>query len=128
MSNAIENLRDEMVLLIGDHYGQYIPKQFAEDFTDGNICDADGVKIGDSEEHKFILECLEDISNPENRYYWDAWETITNTVHVYKEVNNGQDIKIYSLYQNGDLYAIPVEELEALTEEESEEFWNEMVF
>ena len=118
MSNAIENLRDKMALLLSDARGIYIPRDF-RDFE--NICDADGVKIGDSEEHKFILECLEDISNPDNRYYWDAWETILSSVYVYTDDTG---MELYSLYQNGDLYAIPVKELEALTEEEADEFWD----
>ena len=125
--NKAEQLTENMSLLLSDAHGQYIPQIFVEDFYTDNpnhhLVDEDGKKIGTDKEHGFIIECLDDASNSENEFYWDGWESILNNVHIVDEEG-----KLFMLYQNGNLWAIPVAELEELTEEEKDEFWELMLY
>jgi len=118
--DRLEELNDKVKreLLLSDARGIYIPRDFLEI---ENICNKDGSEITD----KYILECLEDISNHENRYYWDAWDTILNNVYVYKE--DGQNVEVYGLYQDGNLWAICEDDINSLSDDDKETYWNEVL-
>ena len=78
----------EPILLLTDANGIYIPKYFSEMFPD--LLDDDTKEV---------------LSNPENEWYWDVWEDIINYHPVELEDDDGNK---YFLYQQGDLWAIPV--------------------
>lgn len=44
-----------------------------------------------------------DLSNPENEFYWETWGAVLDNVTIIIENKN------YSLYQDDDLWAIPIE-------------------
>lgn len=73
-------------LLLSDAHGQYIPKVFYESF--------------DLEKWNIKAEDCQELSDPENELYWDAWQELLNDAYC---INND---KKYTLYQNSDLYAV----------------------
>ncbi len=127
----VQTAIDEVVLLVNDAHGQYVPKVFVESFYGevGNethqLKDSDGKRIGSIEEHKSILEALEDCRDAENEFYWESWEKICNEVCVTKTTDTDT---LYSLHQNGSLYAMPVTLMAELDEDESEEYWSNWEF
>ena len=96
-------MKDNMVLLIGDSAGIYIPKEFIE-----STKDVDGWNYGVSEED------IKTLKNPDDEWYWDAWDNVLNNA-----VFTDKDGKEYSLHQDGDLWAICYE---SMTEEEKDNF------
>ena len=71
-------------LILGDSRGIYIPRDFATDFTGWT---------GITEENK------SDLSDPENEFYWEAWENVLNNAFIV--IDNEK----WSLVQEGDLCA-----------------------
>lgn len=134
MAITIETVTDKMEMILSDARGIYIPKNFVQMFFDidgestGNVCDRDGIAIGDSDDHDHIIDCVKICFDPYHEEYWDAWTVITDNVHVFKLVNNGMDKELFSLYQNGDLYAIPIDDVKELSEEEQDEFWESLMY
>ena len=77
--------------------GQYIPQAFFEITKPECIawhCDADT--------KAWILEAC---SSPDNEDYWDAWLQAEHCI-VLTSPDNGTE---YNLYQDGDLWIIPVD-------------------
>lgn len=74
--------------LLPDHYGQYIPQEFAQRYAD----QCDNVQQDD------IAILLEGPAHPD---YWDAWDTVEQTA-----ILRGIDGTRYTLFQNMNLYAI----------------------
>ena len=81
---------ENMFCLIDGNRGIYIPQQFARKW-------GDSVQSGMDEEQKTIL-----LAGPQHSQYWDVWEEIVNEV-VF--LFDGQKC---SLYEDGDLFAVPV--------------------
>ena len=81
----MEELTDKAELLIGSAYGVYIPQMFALMFK-----------------AQLTKQEADDLSDPENDYYWEAWDDILNKKFIIQG-------KKYTLYEDGDLWAIPVE-------------------
>lgn len=77
---------DNASLLLSDRHGIYIPKVFAESFSDWGISDGD----------KTILT-----TGPDHEWYWETWDSVMEYVKFVK--NN----VVYRLYQDGDLWAVP---------------------
>lgn len=84
-------------LLIDGNRGIYIPKFFAENYTQ-YLTNKDEVQ-----------DDLSDLSDPENEFYWDAWDNILNNAKLKDD--EGREC---ALYQDGDLWAIPVNEFNEL--------------
>ena len=85
-------------LLLSDHRGIYIPRDFASECSHwDNFTDED----------KAIL------SDPSNEAYWDAWDHVLSNA-TYKHKNG----HIYTLYQDGDLWAVR----DDMTDEDWEEW------
>ena len=86
--------KPEPMLWLSDSRGQYIPRDFAASFSDR----AKHV-IGVSDEDWRILE-----AGPEHDQYWDAWQDVLKNARVTNE-----DGVIYTLYQDGDCWLIPID-------------------
>lgn len=89
--------KDGLVLLLSDARGIYIPRDFM-DFENWQ-----GVTDWQREQ----------LENPDNEFYWDAWESVLNNATYEK------DGYTYHLMQDGDLWAYC---LELMTEEERHNF------
>lgn len=89
-------------LLIIDAHGIYIPQYFAEQYFPQYVTNKD----------RFTAEDLQDLTSPENEHYWEAWEEMLDNA----ELTDDKQRKC-SLYQNGDLWAIPEDELELIPED-----------
>ena len=90
---------ENAILLISDSYGVYIPQKFAEWFEFD--------ELGLSEAFRSDYEAIQ--TEPDISWYWDAWDAILDNAILtgQHEHNKG---KKYRLHQDGDLWAIPVEE------------------
>lgn len=76
-------------ILLGDHRGIYIPRDFVEGFDLSNW--------GLSESDEDVRICRD----PEHEWYWEAWDAIlTKAEHTDKSGHK------WSLHQNGDLFAV----------------------
>lgn len=118
MNNTIETVKNDITLLLSDARGIYIPRDFTE-FE--NLCERDGSEL--TEAHRNIIN---ELKNVDDEFYWENWETVLNEVCVYKEINNGQDIQVFFLHQDGDLWAIPKKNYGSLSEEDQETLWSDM--
>ena len=78
------------ILLVRDVHGINIPRWFATKYDPASwgICDAD-------------IEILQ--AGPDHDLYWDAWED------ALRDARHHYDDRVWCLYQDGDLWAVPVE-------------------
>lgn len=79
-----------MELLIDEHHGIYVPYLFCCYYAN----QFQGIDPED------IETCM----NPENEWYWEAWENILDSAYLV------QDGKKYFLYQDMDLFLIEEDE------------------
>ena len=84
----MEELPKDAFILADGAMGIYIPKFFADNW---------GSTVMLSEEDKQIL------SNPEHELYWEVWAEIYDEVKIVDKEGTQ-----YFLYQDGDLWAVPV--------------------
>lgn len=98
-------------LLVSDNHGQYIPQQFVRHFLEYItnsflLVQPNGDFIPTS-----IFSDLEVVDKgPEQEWYWDAWNNVLDKVRLYYKGTT------YHLYQDGDLWAIPVNELNLISD------------
>ena len=114
----------ETIILIDCAHGTNIPVIFSKI---PNICNEDG-KLITEDNNPFLLECLEDIKDKDNKYYIDSWDTLlTSGIYLWIDTKGCQDTQLYKVEQNsnGDLVAINNKQLEALDTNEAEIFWGE---
>ena len=78
-------------LLLDGSRGFYIPR----DFVEGTLIGGEFGWQGITEEN------VKDLSEPDNEWYWDTWETVLNNATYISACG-----KKYTLYQDGDLFAI----------------------
>lgn len=97
-------MKDNVILLLPDDRGIYIPSDFAHYFN----FDKDGWQ-GVSEDDREVL------SDPENEWYWETWDKMLSNAH-YTDPATG---KVYHLHQDGDLWAVCFDHL---TDEEKFNF------
>ena len=81
-------MTQELILLLSDNRGQYIPQNFIEQYGD------DLVNVSD--EDKQIL-----LAGPYHELYSEAWDTVLMDGIIRMDGN------VYTLYQDGDLWAVP---------------------
>lgn len=87
-------------LLIDGNRGVYIPQLFAQSYSHYVTNKQD------------LSEYLNDLKNgPDDPFYWDAWETIMRDAILVDDKGRER-----TLYQDGDLWAIPVDELDQIPE------------
>jgi hypothetical protein len=84
-------MKHNPILWLDDHRGRYIPRDFANSFSDR----ASTVKGVDAE----TWEILED--GPDHEFYWEAWQEVENSARV---IIDGHQ---YRVYQDGDCWLIP---------------------
>lgn len=92
---------DNVEILLSDARGIYIPRDFVQGF---DLTRWEGISESD-------IEILQD---PENEWYWDSWESVLNNARF-----TADDGRVFSLWQDGDLFAICYEEM---TDEEKHNF------
>ena len=108
----IENMTEDEVrenafhLLLSDVRGIYIPRDFINQFRGWK-----GYGKGKYPEYKSIL------SDPENESYWDAWNELLDKLTYTND--NGVE---YSLYQDGDLFAVDLNLIRAWEEVTKSDF------
>lgn len=81
---------DGAILLVDEVHGINIPRWFAVKYDAASW----GISDGDIE----ILR-----AGPEHEHYWDAWDDIL------RDARHHYDDRTWCLYQDGDLWAVPVE-------------------
>jgi hypothetical protein len=116
-----ETVRVEVIL--SDYHGVYIPKKFGEMFTDGSsICNSKG------EEDTDLTELVNSFAErePDEDGYWDDWTRVLDNVCLLGQGEDDCFPDTWSLYQNGDLRAINMDDLSQLDEEEAEKFWDNL--
>jgi len=108
----VNNYESKIHLLLSDARGQYIPRDFAKYF--------DSELWHYKKEDQDIL-----IEGPEVEWYWDTWVSVEAQayymVESYSAIHESMIVGKWTLYQNGDLWAIH----ESMTEADWEE-WNPM--
>ena len=82
---------DNVILLLSDSRGIYIPRDFSLHFKFGE----DGWQ-GISEDDREVL------SDPENEWYWETWDSVLGNAHYFDKPSG----KVYHLHQDGDLWAV----------------------
>lgn len=92
---------DAINLLLSDNRGIYIPRDFVTDF--------DLTKF-----HGISSEDIETCKNPDDDWYWEAWDSILNNASYTDDEGNE-----YTLHQDGDLWLIC---FELMTDEEKQNF------
>lgn len=97
---------DNIACLVPSADGVYVPKSFVECY--------DYRYWGVSEEDAKIL-----LEGPEHELYWEAWHDVLGSASYEK------DGVTYTLYQDGDLFAVAMDEL---TDEEYKNFFGEERF
>ncbi len=93
-----DQLPETAELYLDGSRGQYIPQAFFE------VTRADCINwTCDDETRKWILESCAD---PANEDYWEAWNEVEGSGRL--TVTNPDTEVEYTLYQDGDLWLIPV--------------------
>lgn len=90
----MKKLNLEPIILLNDSYGIYIPQKFAQFFNHPENF-FNYKKVNED------LNFLASEDSYENSDYWDIWEEILNLAAMLIDGHK------YSLYQDGDLFAIP---------------------
>lgn len=98
-------MNDNIILLLSDARGIYIPRDFARDFRFDDELGWQGVSQEDRE----------DLSDPENEWYWETWDKVLSNAYYFDEPSG----KVYHLHQDGDLWALS---FESMTDEEKRNF------
>lgn len=99
-----------VILILSDSRGIYIPRDFiCDDYNEIDMkhCFAWGLTAEN-------MEYWEAAANPDDEWYWDAWQWILNNAEYTAE--NGDK---YRLHQDGDLWGICYEKM---TNEEKHNF------
>lgn len=93
-----EYFESNAILFADASRGIYIPQHFAEALAEDARVVYDR-NLDDWESIKPIL-----LDGPDHPDYWEAWETTIN----YAKLRHGR--KVYSLWQDGDLWLLPEQE------------------
>ena len=82
---------DNVILLISDAHGTYIPRVFASNFN----FEEDGWQGVSTEEQEIL-------SDPHHEDYWEVWHTVLSNAYYIDETSGW----VYHLHQDGDLWAV----------------------
>jgi len=92
---------DNVEILLSDARGIYIPRDFVQGF---DLTRWEGISESD----------IEILQNPDDEFYWEAWDSVLQNAKF-----TADDGRVFSLWQDGDLFAICYEEM---TDEEKHNF------
>lgn len=93
-TELFDELPDDSILFADESRGIYIPQHFVESF---DVFQNDLLNVDRDD--------LNTIANgPDDEYYWEAWQQILDNAIVRD--HNGKE---YTMYQDGDLWLIPVD-------------------
>lgn len=84
-------MKDNVILLLSDARGIYIPRDFAESFNFGE----DGWQGVSTEERIILLDTDHDD-------YWEVWNRVLTFAYYFDKPSG----KNYHLHQDGDLWAV----------------------
>jgi hypothetical protein len=87
----------EKHLILDEVRGIHIPKNFSESIDQSDIINLD------PEMQDCLLICLD----PDHADYWEAWQHIMDNIKFKLDKTND----VYSLYQDGDLFAVIYKDL-----------------
>ena len=119
MNNEITVMdKVEMIILVDGHHGRYIPSVFIEMYAD---------KI-EPESHT-NMEDVQELIKDVNEDNIDSDDYIESWVAIEESVNVRIDDKLYYLYtgMNGDLFGVSLSDMNALSDDEREEFFQELI-
>lgn len=89
---------ENAILMHHSSLGIYIPQFFAKEVDPSRIVnDEDGILKGSLERLK---------EGPESEFYWDDWDHV-----LYSAVIRSKAGDDYILYQDGDLWAVPLNDI-----------------
>jgi hypothetical protein len=109
----------DMSIIVDGSNGVYVPQKFAKkEFTD--ICDYNGNEL--NETYKEYLDFLAADDSHETEEYWEVWQDIIDNVCLFKMIDGKRCL--YSLHQENDLFAISLNDLHELDDDENNKFWN----
>jgi len=91
-------------LLIDNHHGIYIPQIFAE------FCDTADWHV--SADDAAVL-----LAGPDHADYWDTWDHVLGTAYYLAD-----DGRRFTLWQDGDLWAVPEDAADADTDADTDTF------
>jgi hypothetical protein len=86
-------------LLVNSAHGIYIPQVFVEAYEKYILWPDDSR----------VEETLSDLKSPDNEFYCDSWDYLTGNCKLTND--NG---KQFIIYQNEDVWAVPVDEYELI--------------
>ena len=102
-------------LLFDAASGQYIPQRFFRECLCGWGPNGNG---SPSPWHGYNwTECEAHLSDPENEWYWDQWQTVLDNAYAIITDENGNQKK-FTLVQDGDVWLVS----EDMTDEDWEEW------
>lgn len=94
--------RDDILLVVDSHHGQYGPQYFCEKFSFEDFCGTI-----DKEDWTTVLK------GPEEEFYWEAWESIEQSAkliinpHTMRYSIDGGNIEYFIHSSEGDIYLVP---------------------
>ena len=94
-----------IILFCDSSSDRYIPQRFAAEIMPQYL---QGV----------TQDQLNELSDPDNEWYWDTWETVLNSAKVIDN-KTGQT---FTLHHDGDLWLL---DLDNMTEEEKQNMFND---
>lgn len=108
----------EMRILVDGHHGRYIPSMFIEQYAD---------KI--EPEIHVDIEQVQTLIKDLNKDNIDIDDYIELWVAIEESVNVRIDDKLYYLYTgvNGDLFGVSISDMNALSDDDREEFFQELI-
>ena len=89
------NIPNGSLLYLMDARGVYIPQNFAEHTRREcvtNVTDSD-------------WQCLLDGPTAENEWYWEAWNNVLSNARV----TDPKSGTVYTVYQDGDCWLVPID-------------------
>lgn len=97
-------MKESMILFCDSASGVYTPQRFAEEIKREFL-------------HGVSEDDLNELSDPNNEYYWEAWGTVLNNAEIHDP-----DGTIYHLHHDGDLWLVCYD---LMTDEEQKNFFGE---
>lgn len=89
-------MKDNVILLLSDARGVYIPRDFVRDFN-----------FGEDGWQGVSTEAQDNLIDPYEQDYWEWWDSVLSNAYFVDKT----DGKVYHLHQDGDLWAVCFEQM-----------------